>query len=124
MPDIIVKAEQRIDKRYIEAAAIFAINHLPQVDETTLTKFVDLINITGNFNAISHGRLIKKMNLLIHLVPGICKYSLCTLVELLDIYVPMNNSDEVNALWGDLNEQQQAYLSALGRFSRPPLKRF
>lgn len=77
---------RKIHKRHIEAMAQFAIANIPHVDEATLVKFVELINITGNFNAISDRQLLKKTGLFIHLVPGTCRRSLHTLLELLDIY--------------------------------------
>ena len=95
----------KIHKRHIAAMAHFAINHIPHIDEATLKMFVELINITGNFNAISHEQVLKKMSLLIQLVPDTCRYSLHTLVELLDIGLPLNNAGECEGTkrTGELN---------------------
>ena len=90
------QAERKISKRYIKDTALFAITHIPQIDEDTLLKFIDLINITGNFNAITDKQLLRKMSLLANLVPGTCRYSLCKLVELLDVCTFLNREDEFN----------------------------
>ena len=92
------QSEHNIDKRHIKAMAIFAIEYIPHVDEATLTKLVDLINITGNFNAISDRQLLRKMSLLISLVPGTCRHTLLTLIELLGINVSANTGDDLRQL--------------------------
>jgi hypothetical protein len=92
------QTEKEISKRYIKDTALFAIDHIPRVDEHTLMKFIDLINITGNFNAITDKQLLRKMSLLIHFVPGTCRFSLCKLVELLDICVFKDCKDASNTL--------------------------
>ncbi len=93
------KFEQKIKKRHLAATIHFAISHIPQVDEATLTRLGEMVNITGNFNAISYKQLLTKMNLLIRLVPGTCQYSLSTLIEILDVCGPLVNGDELNLLW-------------------------
>ena len=97
------QSEHSIDKRHIKAMALFAIEYIPQVDESTLLKLVDLINITGNFNAISDRQLLRKMSLLISLVPGTCRRTLLTLIELLGIGVSANSGDESDQLWFSLS---------------------
>ena len=49
-----------IKKLHIESAAMFAIENIPEADEDTLQKFVDLINVTGNFGAICESELLEK----------------------------------------------------------------
>ena len=47
-----------LDKKYITALTIFAINNIPDADETTLKKFLELMNTTGSFGSISEEHLI------------------------------------------------------------------
>ncbi len=82
-----MNAKQQISKQHVEAAVQFAVNYIPQIDEVTLNKLVDLVHITGNFNDISQQQLLRKINLMIYLIPGTCKYSLITLIELLEICI-------------------------------------
>ena len=81
---------RKIDKRHIEASVLFAINHIPKVDEQTLATFLELVNLSGNFGSISDQQLIHKMALLTKLVPNVCQDSLLALAQLLDICVPVN----------------------------------
>ena len=82
-------ANHTINKRHIEAAVLFAIGHIPQVDAATLEKFLELVNINGNFGCLSNQQLLQKMTLLVKLVPTVCGPSLLTLAELLGICVPL-----------------------------------
>ena len=89
--------KQAINKQHIEATVQFAVNYIPQIDEDTLSKLVDLVHITGNFNTISQQQLLRKMNLMMHYIPGTCKYSLVTLIELLEICG--QKPSDCTALW-------------------------
>ncbi len=100
--------EQKIKKQHIKTTANFAIQHIPQVDQATLTKLVDLINISGNFNTITNQQLLQKMSLLVHLIPETCQYSLYTLTELLGISLPK------------LNNGQKPKCKQLGQITSPP----
>ncbi len=75
----------KIKKQHIEATISFAIDNIPGVDETTLEKFLELLNATGNFGSITEEEFIEKMRIFRKYVPGFCDYSLLTLVELLNI---------------------------------------
>lgn len=92
------QAKSEIDKRQIEATVLFAINHVPHVNQATLERFLELVNTTGSHGAISDRQLIKKMTLLTKHVPGTCQSSLLTLCELLDINLPRNSDDLLAAL--------------------------
>ena len=81
---------QEIDKRHVESTILFAMNNIPRADETTLEKFLELVNATGNFGSISGRQLIRKMDLLKKYVPQTCEYSLLALAELLGIHLPIN----------------------------------
>ncbi|MBN1219343.1 MAG: hypothetical protein JXM69_10475 [Anaerolineae bacterium] len=78
-------SEQKINKRDVEATVTFALNNIPQADEATLERFLELVNANGNFGPISHQQLAHKMNLLKKYVPETCEYSLLALAELLGI---------------------------------------
>lgn len=76
---------RRIDKRHLKATALFAIHHVSRVDRATLEKLLELVNAEGNFGTISEGQLIQKIGLLTKHVPGVCRTTLLTLTELLEI---------------------------------------
>lgn len=78
-----------IEKRYIVAMSTFAIKHIPGTDPVTLEKFVELINVGGSHGSISDKQLIDKMRLMVKLVPDTNIPSLLTLVELMDIDLPL-----------------------------------
>jgi len=92
MKQAAVMSGPEINKRYVENTVLFAINNLPQADETTLERFLELVNATGNFGGISHQQLIHKMNLLRKYVPGTSPYSLLALAELLGLELSANNN--------------------------------
>ncbi len=104
---------QSIKKLHIEAAVIFAINNIPSIDEDTLQKFLELINITGNFGVISQAELLEKMRLIRKYIPDACGYSLLTLAELLEMTSPLktvnNNAATMPA------KSEAAFLAQLSR---------
>lgn len=77
-----------IKRLHVEAAVLFAINNIPGVDKETLEKFLELVNVTGNFGSITEDQLIDKMSLIMKHIPGACQRSLLTVAELLDIRFP------------------------------------
>ena len=77
-----------IKKLQVKETVLFAINNIPQVDRATLEKFLELVNATGTFGAISHEQLVTKMNLTMKYIPGACAYSLVVLADLLELQVP------------------------------------
>lgn len=79
---------QEIKKLHVEATVMFAVNHIPSVDEPTLIKFLELVNVTGNFGTISEEQLVQKMQLILKHIPGASEASLITLGELLNIRFP------------------------------------
>ena len=82
-----------IQKRHLAATVQFAVNHIPQADEATLEKFLELVNVDGNYGSITTGELLQKMSLLKKFIPATCDDSLMILTELLGIYrsMPANN---------------------------------
>jgi len=76
-----------IKKLYVSETVFFAINNVPLVDRTTLEKFLELINATGTFGALSHEQILTKMRLTLRYIPNACPRSLQILAELLDIPV-------------------------------------
>jgi len=85
MNRVVTTTGPEINKRYVETTVLFAINHIPQADQTTLEKFLELVNAAGNFGPISQQQLIHKMELLKKYMPGACEYSLLAVAELLGI---------------------------------------
>jgi hypothetical protein len=79
---------KEINKRHISEAALFAINNIPEVDRTTLEKFLELVNTTGTPESISFMQLIGKMHLTLSHMPDACPYSLLVLVDLLETRLP------------------------------------
>ncbi len=75
----------KIKKQHIEATISFAIDNIPDIEKTTLEKFLELLNTTGNFGSITEEEFIEKVRIFRKYIPGACDYSLLTLVELLDI---------------------------------------
>ena len=93
-----ISAGYTINKRHIEAAVFFAISHVPQIDATTLEKFLELVNINGNFGTLSDQQLLQKMALLVKHVPNACGLSLLTLAELLGVCVPVQVIYKLNII--------------------------
>ena len=105
-----------IKKLHIETAAIFAINNIPGVDEDTLQKFVELINVTGNFGAICEVELLEKMRFFRKYIPKACGYSLYVLTELLEIASPAQAGGQNTALITAKNEM--AYIAQVNQPKR------
>ncbi len=83
------KLTHKIDKKHVAAMTSYALRHIPGCDETTLRKFLELVNITGSMGWISDEQLVEKMRFMVKHVPGTCTHSLLTLVELLAVYLPL-----------------------------------
>ncbi len=79
----------KIDKKSVTAMTIFAINNIPDTDEFTLKKFLELMNTTGSFGLITDRQIIEIMRLMMKYVPDTCGSSLLILIELLDVYLPL-----------------------------------
>jgi hypothetical protein len=79
-----------IKKLYVSETVFFAINNIPEVDHTTLEKFLELVNATGTFGVLSHEQILTKMRLTLRYIPNACPRSLDILAELLEI--PMASS--------------------------------
>ncbi|MEM7342682.1 MAG: hypothetical protein AAF485_00435 [Chloroflexota bacterium] len=74
-----------IKKVQLEEMVMFTITHVPQIDTTTLTQFLELVNVGGNYGLISHQHIVEKMRLIMKYIPGACIHSLLTLMDLLNI---------------------------------------
>lgn len=77
-----------IKKLHVEATVNFAINNIPGVDEETLLRFLELVNVTGNFGSIRKEHLVAKMGQVMRYIPDACEQSLHTLGDLLDLPLP------------------------------------
>lgn len=63
----------------------FAINNLPQVDPTTLEKFLTLVYASGHHGSLTAEEIQLKMGRLLRYVPDSCPYSLLILADLLEM---------------------------------------
>jgi hypothetical protein len=72
-------------KLHIQETVLFALKHIPQLDEPTLTALLELVNATGSFGSLSRAELLNKMHLTLKYVPSACPHSLLVLADLLDI---------------------------------------
>jgi hypothetical protein len=86
-------SNQTVEKLHIKETVNFAIDNIPQVDKATLEKFVELVNLTGNYGEISHEQLLSKMCLALKYIPNACANSLLILADLLDIPTPIMAED-------------------------------
>jgi hypothetical protein len=74
-----------IKKLHLEELVLFAINHIPEADPTTLKQFLKLVNTDGTFGAISYEQILRKMYLVLKYVPEASVSSLLILMDLLEI---------------------------------------
>ena len=81
---------RKIDKKHIATVIIFAIKYIPNTDAATLNIFLELVNLTGSFGWITDQQLLAQIRLMMKYVPGTCGDSLLTMIELLDVCVPLN----------------------------------
>ena len=80
----------KIDKQHISAMASFAIRNIPEADERTLNKFVELMHTTGSFGSLTEEQLLGTINLTMKYLPNACAFSLLTLLDLLSVYWPLD----------------------------------
>lgn len=73
-----------ISKLQIEQTVFFVISHVPNVDSTTLDKFLALINAEKRHVSWGYKELIYKVQLVLKYVPDACPYSLKVLLDLLE----------------------------------------
>lgn len=79
----------RVDKQHIAALASFAIRYIPQVDEPTLNKFLELLRTGGGFGSVTLEQLINTMRLTLKYIPNASAPSLLTLLELISAHCPL-----------------------------------
>lgn len=87
-----------IKKVHVEATANFAIKNIPQVNEVTLEKFVELVYTDGNYGEITHEQLLSKMCLALKYIPQACAKTLLILADLLEIPVPIMTEEQLSLL--------------------------
>ena len=78
---------REIKKRQVTETVMFAVNHIPSVDKSTLKRFLDLINATGTFGDMSEEDVVNKMRLTLKYIPKACPHSLLVVADLLEIPV-------------------------------------
>jgi hypothetical protein len=111
---------RKIDKKHIATVILFAVKYIPKTDKATLHKFLELVNTTGSFGWITEQQLLAEMQLMLKHVPDTCQESLLTMLELLDVCVPLNLQDKGIPLFAPesqpavLDLQQGAFLEVSG----------
>ena len=88
MNSSVTSSRKELKKLQVSEAVAFAIAKIPDVDPTTLEKFLDLVNTSGTFGTISHEQIRAKMQLTLKYIPDACSHSLLVLADLLEISVP------------------------------------
>ena len=104
MNHIPLASGQKIDKKHIATATLFAIKYIPNTDAATLHKFLELVNTTGSIGWITEPQLVAEMKLMVKHVPDTCRESLLTVIELLDVCVPL-----------DLENRRMAQITAVSQ---------
>jgi len=81
-----------IKKLYLQETVQFAIANIPDIDQKTLEKLLDLVNAEGTHGSISPEQLVAKMRLILKYIPGACAPSLTILAELLVLPLPISSA--------------------------------
>lgn len=79
---------QQIDKKLISGVALFAIRNVPDVDDFTLNKLLELVNTAGSFGSLTDSQLRLMISTLQKYVPHTCDRTLEIFVDLLTIHLP------------------------------------
>lgn len=86
MNDQKISHAHKIDKKQITAMAIFAMTNIPNTDEFTLKKFLELMNTTGTYGMITCQQFKRTVEVMKKYIPNTCDYSLDVLTDLLRTY--------------------------------------
>ncbi len=101
MSDQGASLDYKIDKKYITARITFAIRNIPDIDQFTLEKLIELLNTTGNSGSLGAEQLLAEMQIMKKYLPGTCGRTLLILLDLLEPGLPVNLKKDnkfVNAL--------------------------
>jgi hypothetical protein len=99
-----------IKKLHLEAMVYIAIDNIPQVDPTTLKRFLELVQAEGTFGTISHEQILRGMYAVMKQTPDASIHSLIILLDLLEIKpanrlalstLRSNRLDPTNAVAGE-----------------------
>jgi hypothetical protein len=82
-------------KQEIAEAARFACTNIPEVDQTTLERFLFFVNDGDSSESISYVELIGKMYLTLKYMPEACPYSFLILFDLLEDEALLKRDDSV-----------------------------
>ena len=83
-----ITLNKEVKKLHVETTVKFAINHIPNIDEPTLEKFLDLVNVNGNFGTITCEQILEKIQLIKKYIPNACEWSLNAVSDLLEVQFP------------------------------------
>ncbi len=92
------KNGHKIEKKHVAAMTTYAVRHIPDTNEETLRKFLELVNLTGSLGWISEKQILEKMHFMTKHIPGTCHQSLLTLLELLTMYLPLEGEISLPSL--------------------------
>lgn len=123
MPDQKTPHQNKIDKQHISAMAAYAVRNIPEADENTLNKFVELMHTTGSFGSITEEQLFGTMKLTVKYLPNACTFSLLTLLDLLSVYWPLDFNGQERFLTAGRSEPRRVGLSR-SSLSHPPIHPF
>ncbi len=87
-------SRQKIDRTQVAAMIRFVMNNIPDTDEFTLRKFMELMCVTGGYGVINPDQLLQIRHQILSYVPGTCKHSLQVLFELLGVQSPLNSREQ------------------------------
>lgn len=93
---------QTIKKLHVKDTVIFAVKHVPETNQATLEKFLELVNTDGNYGYISQEQLLTKIGLALRYVPNVCLNSLLVVTDLLDVSLPLLTDDQAQAPFPEL----------------------
>ena len=85
--------DDKIDRDQVTSLAVFVMNNIPDMDQYSLKKFLELMNTGPGSGWVSNKQLIATRNLLLKHNPRICTHSLAVLFEHLEIYLPLNGKE-------------------------------
>jgi len=72
-------------KEHVAETVTFALNNIPDIDQPTVEKFLQLLHTTGTFGLITPDQIINKMRLTLKYIPNACAHSLFIIAELLEL---------------------------------------
>lgn len=95
MSKVVAPRTNGYTKQEIADAVRFAYNNIPEVDQTTLERFLFFVNDDDSAESISYVELIGKMYLTLKHMPEACPHSFLILFDLLEDEAPLRRDYSV-----------------------------